>query len=373
MNNNPFIISTYKSPAYFCNRKKETKQLKDALENGRNIVLLSLRRMGKTGLIKHLFYKLESDKNVHTFYLDIMNTNSTEDFVNKLADSVLGTFNSRSKQLFDQVLQFFSKFNPLITFDAITGVPSIELKPHSEQQAKNSLAKILDYLESQNKRIYIAIDEFQQITSYKDSDFEAFLRSHIQHLKNVNFIFSGSQQHLLTSMFNSYSRPFYQSSDFLKLERIDQSSYTDFIIKKYKETNKIISKEIVIELLNWADTYTFYVQNLFNKLWYVSGKQITKNDVEYTKSQIIGERNYIYLNLQNLLPKAQYYLLKAIAKNRGIDKPTSKYFVNKYNLGTPSTVSTALKILQTKEIIYKENNIYKIYDVFLAKWMEEYE
>ncbi len=373
MNTNPFIISTYKSPIYFCDRKNETEQLQNALENGRNIVLLSLRRMGKTGLIKHLFYNLRKDKNVHTFYLDIMNTRSTEDFVNKLADAVLRSFNSRSKQLFDQVLQFFSRFNPLITFDAVTGIPSIEIRPHSEQQARNSLTKILAYLDSQNKHIYIAIDEFQQITNYKNNDFEAFLRSHIQHLKNVNFIFSGSQQHILTSMFTSYSRPFYQSSDFLKLERIDKEDYAKFILKKFKESNKLLSKEMVLDLLDWVDTYTFYVQNVFNKLWFISGDRVIEEDIIQTKKQLIEERNYIYLNLQNLLPKAQYDLLRAIAKNSGVNQPTSKKFINKYNLSTPSTVNTALKTLQTKEIVYKENNEYKVYDVFLAKWFEEFE
>ncbi len=373
MTQNPFTITTYRSPAYFCDREKETKQLQDALENGRNIVLLSLRRMGKTGLIKHLFYKLRSDKSVHMFYFDIMNTSSTEEFVNKLADSVLGTLNSSSKQLFDQVLRFFSKFNPLITFDAITGLPSIELKSHSDQQTKKSLGKILNYLEDQDRRIYIAIDEFQQITNYQDTNFEAFLRSHIQHLKNVSFIFSGSQQHILTSMFNSYSRPFYQSSDFLKLERIDRETYADFIIEKFNDSDKKISRNRVYDLLEWTDTYTFYVQNVFNKLWYISKNRITDKDIEFTKQQIIGERTYIYLNLKNLLTKVQYELLSAIARNKGIDQPTSKEFIHHYNLGTPSTISTALKTLLAKEIIYKESETYKVYDVFLAIWFQDFQ
>lgn len=371
MNTNPFIISSYKSPNFFCDRQKETAQLQHALENGRNMVLLSLRRMGKTGLIKHLFHQLKAEQNIHTFYLDIMNTHSTEDFVNKLADAVLGSFTSKSKKIFNQVLQFFSKFNPVITFDPLTGAPSIEIKPHSEQQARNSLTGILDYLESQNKGIYIAIDEFQQITRYQESDFEAFLRSHIQHLKHTNFIFSGSQQQLLTSMFTSYSRPFYQSSDFLKLERIDREVYAEFIVKKFKETKKSISKDKALEIVNWVDAYTFYVQNACNKLWFISGKNVTEEDILQTQRQILDERDAIYLNLQHLLPKAQYQLLQAIALNGGIDKPTSKAFVNRYHLSTPSTVNTALKILQSKEIIYYENHTYKVYDVFLEKWFQK--
>jgi AAA+ ATPase superfamily predicted ATPase len=367
---NPFIISTYKGPDYFCDRQSETKQLETALRNGRNIVLISLRRMGKTGLIKHLFYKLKTDKKVHTIYLDIMNTKSSEDFVNKLAEAVLKNYHSKSKRLFEKVLKFFTKFNPVITFDALTGIPSIEIKPHSEEQAKRSISTIFNYLEDQNKHIFIAIDEFQQVTNYVDANFETYLRSHIQHLNNINFIYSGSQQHLLTAMFSNYSRPFYQSSDFLKLERIEKDIYADFIIEKFAASKRKISKEMVLELLNWADGYTFYVQNLFNKLWYISKGSVSIENAEFAKQQLIDERHYIYLNLHNLLTKVQYGLLEAIAKNNGIDKPMSKEFINTYSLGTPSTVKTALDILISKEIVYKEISTYHIYDVFLLKWIQ---
>ena len=60
--NNPFLISGYLSPEYFCDRDAETKLMADALANGRNLTLISPRRYGKTGLIHHLFHGLKQDK-----------------------------------------------------------------------------------------------------------------------------------------------------------------------------------------------------------------------------------------------------------------------------------------------------------------------
>lgn len=57
--NNPFLISGYYSPEYFCNREQETQTITDALYNGRNLTLIAPRRMGKTGLIKHVFPRLK--------------------------------------------------------------------------------------------------------------------------------------------------------------------------------------------------------------------------------------------------------------------------------------------------------------------------
>jgi len=53
--NNPFLIVGYQGPEYFCDREKETEVILSALHNGRNITLVSPRRMGKTGLIRHCF------------------------------------------------------------------------------------------------------------------------------------------------------------------------------------------------------------------------------------------------------------------------------------------------------------------------------
>ena len=46
--NNPFVIYGYKGTEYFCDRKKETDLIMKALQNERNIVLISPRRIGKT-------------------------------------------------------------------------------------------------------------------------------------------------------------------------------------------------------------------------------------------------------------------------------------------------------------------------------------
>ena len=43
---NPFLITGYQGPDYFCDREKETASLMSALKNGRNITLISPRRMG---------------------------------------------------------------------------------------------------------------------------------------------------------------------------------------------------------------------------------------------------------------------------------------------------------------------------------------
>ncbi|MEG2515088.1 MAG: ATP-binding protein, partial [Bacteroidaceae bacterium] len=85
--NNPFLITGYHSPDYFCDRKQETGIIINGLHNGRNITLIAPRRMGKTGLIKNAFYKLkEQQPDIITLYMDIYSTQNLSDFIRLFAN-----------------------------------------------------------------------------------------------------------------------------------------------------------------------------------------------------------------------------------------------------------------------------------------------
>ena len=47
---NPFVVGKYVSDKYFCDRETETEFLVKQIVNGRNVALISERRMGKSGL-----------------------------------------------------------------------------------------------------------------------------------------------------------------------------------------------------------------------------------------------------------------------------------------------------------------------------------
>lgn len=46
---NPFVYEGYVSPVYFCDRIEESEKLISHLQNGRNVTLVSPRKIGKTG------------------------------------------------------------------------------------------------------------------------------------------------------------------------------------------------------------------------------------------------------------------------------------------------------------------------------------
>ncbi|GAE82632.1 hypothetical protein JCM10512_852 [Bacteroides reticulotermitis JCM 10512] len=86
---NPFITSGYISADYFCDRRFESERFIREVVNGNNLALVSTRRMGKTGLIRHCFQYPEIRKNYYTFFIDIYDSRSLRDLVFALSKEIL--------------------------------------------------------------------------------------------------------------------------------------------------------------------------------------------------------------------------------------------------------------------------------------------
>lgn len=367
----PFPTSGYFGPDYFCDRKAELKILSQNIESGQSTSLVSLRRLGKTGLIKHCLHARR--KSNICIYLDILATEDQSDFLNSLASSILRAV-PQNTTIGQKIWQFIIGLRPVISYDSITGDPnvSISIEP---KEAKLQIESLLDLLETQNKKVIIAIDEFQQITNYPEKNTDAWLRGKIQHLKNVVFIFSGSQQQLMTELFNSPNRPFFRSSAFMQLKKIDHTSYQNFIHSKFKNANKYIDKEQINEILEWTNGHTYYVQLLCNRVFINAKDNVPKKLWQEEAYKILKEQEYAFFAYRDLLTKPQWDLLKGIAKEGKVFEPTSSRFIKKHNLGGSATVLRSLKSLYKKEMIYKDftpegYSFYSVYDLLFSRWVE---
>ena len=366
--NNPFLIAGYHSPEFFCDRKAESSTILEALYNGRNITLIAPRRMGKTGLIHHVFYQLKEQKSdVVTLYMDIYSTQSLGDFVRLFANTVLGQLDSVPQKALNRIGQFIRSCRPVFTFDEITGTPkvTVDVSPTEEE---STLKEIFDYLGSSEKRCYIAIDEFQQIAEYPEKGVEALLRSYIQFLPNVNFIFAGSKQHVMQEMFTSSKRPFYQSTQMLTIGTVNRDEYADFAMAHFAKNNLQLPREVFDAIYDKFDGHTWYIQNLLNRL-YRYNRDVEMASITYAMEQIVAEQSYSYADLLKAYPAGHVRLLKAIAQEGCVKEVLAGNFISKHKLRAASSVSSALKKLVANELVYQTTDGYIIYDRFMGEWL----
>jgi len=373
---NPFPTSAYSSPEYFCDRDQETKDIIAAIYNGRNLTLHSIRRLGKTGLIHHVFERLKSRRDIITVYVDIMDTASEAQFVKKLITITLKALYQDTEGLIKNLTKAFGKYKPKMTLDPLTGMPSIELDIVSQAEVKSSLRELINEIKKRKKKILIAIDEFQQIEKYGDSRIAATLREHIQLTPNLRLIFSGSEQGLLLNMFASPKHALYRSTQIFGLEKIEAGLYLSFIQEHFTKSKKKITEDLVKEILEWTNTHTFYTQYFCNRLFEVSHKKITVTDLEKVKKSIFKENEYYYYNYKRILSHNQWKLLDAVAQESSIIEITSKDFISKYKLGAHSTVKKSAIYLVENELLYTTHDEetgklrYHMYDPFLMRWIK---
>ncbi len=365
---NPFLVFGYHSPAYFCNREQETNEIIEALQNNRNLTLIAPRRMGKTGLIHHVFHEL-SQKHIGTMiYMDILPTSNLNDFTRVFAEAVLGTLDSDIQRLIGKIGTVIKSLRPVLRFDPITGNPefSVDIEPGREEA---TLKDVFTYLASSDKQCVIAIDEFQQITEYREKRVEALLRSYVQFVPNVRFIFSGSRQRLMQELFMSSKRPFYQSTQLMNLGAIEKTEYYNFAHAFFKDKKMVLKENVFNELYDFFEGYTWYIQSVLNRL-YGYGENVTASTQFFAAiDKLIAEYEYAYQNLLSAYTPTAVKLIKAIAKEGCVEAINAGQFIAKYNLKAASSVNTALAKLLKNEVVYKSEKGYIIYDRLMAAWL----
>ena len=177
---NPFIVTGNIDPEFFCDRVDESARLIKSVTNGNNMVIISPRRMGKTGLIRFCYEKQDIKKHYYTFFIDILQTSSLREFTYLLGKAVYEALLPLSSKMATLFVQTLKSLNGKFGFDPVSGMPSFNVELGDIDRPEYTLEEIFRLLSTADKPCIVAIDEFQQISKYPENNIEALLRTHIQ-------------------------------------------------------------------------------------------------------------------------------------------------------------------------------------------------
>ena len=371
---NPFIIKSYESKDLFCDREKELQLMLRNCVNQSDMTLISQRRMGKTGLILRLFDELKTTSpDIHTIYLDIFAWRNIDDFIKLLAEATMKSFPVKTS-IGERLMKFIKSLRPQLSFDNITGEPQLQIAYQTAHEKEYTLRGLFDFLDSQEAPIVIAIDEFQQIRDYPEQNMEALLRTYIQQMHNLTFIFCGSKKHLMADIFTNEKKPFYASTSFVSLSKIDEAPYTAFIRRLFNERQRNITSEAIQFILTWTRRHTYYTQQLCHTI-YANGKQsVDLEEVKLACNQLMQQSEAVYLQYRQMLTDKQWDYLIAIAKEESVQQITASAFLKRHKIGTPSVSRRLADALCEKGLLNDDSTLdgtlYSLSDVFLSHWME---
>lgn len=370
---NPFVVTErYVGPEYFCDRETETAELLSNIVNGRNTVLISLRRMGKSGLVSHLYNKEEIRRGYECFFLDIYDTTSIDDFVLLFSKEVVSRLQSQGMKFIEKFISIVNSMRVSFGSDPVTGQPSIEVSLQEIKNPVKTLEQIFSFLESSSQPCVVTIDEFQQIADYKEGKKHiATLRTLVQSCVKTRFIFSGSNRRMMSKLFNSPSEPFFMSSSPIMLEPINKEKYVEFVSAHFGEADKPITTESIEYVYERFDGHTWFIQYVFNRLYEMSGKDTpaTKELADEAVSYILSLFSPMFKEIFARMSEKQRALLVAISKEHKVTAPTGEEFISKYSLRSASAVQGAMRPLIEDETIAFNNGLYFITNRFFSLWL----
>lgn len=365
---NPFILGHRIERPYFCDREVEQKKLTTAVTNGRNVVMISPRRMGKTSLIYlSLHHSKDIEDNYLTFFLDILQTNSLREFTYLLGKAVFDKLLSKGAAKVRGFLAAMKSLKAVFGFDPFTGTPTFNIQLGDIKYPEYTLEEIFTYLEQSDRHVIVVIDEFQQVTKYPEKNVEALLRSHIQRMGNATFVFAGSERTLLQEMFVSSKRPFYNSAEIMNLGPISEDIYVEFVRGMFVARERSIDVEPVKRVFELFDGNTFYMQRTMNGAFADTPRHSHCDEATVSRSirGMLEANEVIYREILSNVSISQKSTLYAIAKDRMVANPMSGAFIKKHALASASSVQNAILKLTKSGLVTKSEGGYSVTDPLL--------
>ena len=371
---NPFVFSKEVGEENFCNRKKEIKELLGFARSSQNAMIFSQRRFGKTSLIKEVLKRVKKE-GILTVYVDLYAVLSETQFVKSYSEAVSNSLLSKTERAFKNAGQLFRQLQPVLTHDD-EGKPVFRVdidRAKTIPLLEDVIDSVKRTVEKKRKKAVIVFDEFQQIGEFKNDRVEKTLRTHIQKHQDISYFFMGSKKHLITDMFNNTNRPFYKLAAPYPLKKIKKEELVTFISKKFKNEGRKIDKETASSIVDICEHHPYYVQYLCYIIWEntKTGEAIDRGKVETGINVLLEWTSPTYEATWGLLTTKQKKVLETIAKMSEEEKMFSAELIDRFALGTPSSLQRSLKSLVDKDLVDKEKDKYTIIDLFLKKWINK--
>ncbi len=368
----PFVYGRLAVDKNFTNRKTELKQLINNFSILNNTLLISPRRWGKSSLVeKAAGVALKSDKLLRFCFIDAYNVRTEEQFYQVLATEVLKVSSTQIEVLLENAKSFMGKFIPRLSFSPDNQQEvSLALDWKEVKKQPDDILNLSEKIAIKNNwKFIVCIDEFQNIATFDNQlAFQKKLRANWQKHQHTAYCLYGSKRHMLMDVFTNTSMPFYKFGDLMFLEKIKKEDWIKFIVHRFRDTKKLISRGNALYITELADCHPYYVQQLAQQSWLRTENECTGEIIYNAHEGIIDQISLLFQSKTEELTNSQINFLKALLT--GVKQFSSKETLEEYKLGTSGNVVKLKKTLENKEIIDIRSNEIVLLDPMYKSWLE---
>lgn len=350
--NNPFKFGSVVDEPYFTDRINELAYIKHSMNSANHIVLISPRRFGKTSLVK----KAIKEINRPSIFINLQMAVSVENLASLLLKEIF------KLHPFEKVKHLMTHFRviPTISTNPFSDAVDVSFQPSLDTTAilEDAFA-LLEKVSSPTKRIITVFDEFQEIMGI-EKGLDKRLRAIMQEQQNINYIFLGSQESMMTQIFERKKSPFYHFGMLMHLDKIPYDDFMQYITQRLPLKYDTQAKDIAKDILNTTLCHPYFTQQLASQVWEILTYSDVKEDiVKEAVEQLTIIHDLDFERLWMNFNKTDKYILLNLAHKK---QPSSTR-----SLPTSTIYSSVKRLMQMGYII--KINEYEIEDPFFRNWL----
>lgn len=350
---NPFRFGTIVENDFFTDRVEELELLKRRLDSENHVVLISPRRFGKSSLVQKALTQMQRPN----ITINLQQVLSVQSFAELIVREVCNLFpTEKIKQLFSHF-----RFVPTISTNMVLGTFDISFQANIKADiVLEDAFLLLEKVSTPANRLIVVLDEFQEVLQISKG-LDKQLRSIMQKQNGLNYIFLGSQESMMTDIFEKKKSPFYHFGQLMHLYRIPENDFRRYVSDRLP--NYVDNAPMVEEIFAFTKCHPYYTQQLSSAVWELMAyPRITENVVEQAIEQQIREHDLDYERLWNSLNRTDRSVLRQLCLS--INPMTNR-------LDPTSTTYSSLKRMLKSGLLIKENG-YSIEDPFFNRWLLKY-
>lgn len=351
---NPFKFGTIVEGEYFTDRDDELQQIKQLLNSDNHLILISPRRFGKSSLVKKAVTQVARP----CISLNLQMVVSVEGLAAMILKEVF------KLHPWEKLKHLLSSFRVVPTISTTPTGETIDITFQATTDATVLIEDALQLVEKVSEKgesMVVVFDEFQELMGL-DKGIDKRLRAIIQTQQHVNYIFLGSQESMMTEIFERKRSPFYRFGVLMHLDRIPHDNFSQYILGRLPAdcTTKV---DVVEQILSTTRCHPYYTQQLAALVWdFLTYKKLDAAEVvEQAIATLVRTHDLDFERIWLNFNKTDRSVLMGLVSNVQL--------ASNRRLPTSTVYSSVKRLMQSGYVI--KLDAFEVEDPFFARWIKQ--
>ena len=360
-------------------RKTEARAIANLLGQGENIVIYEAPKTGKTSLVQQTFFNMKSSgADFVSASVSLLNVRTLRDLATRLGSEVLHAAYG-SPQDYSPIVEALLPGTHFV-FDPQRYADCGEILSLNWELDQGDLKATLSlpYRAARKcgRKIYVLLDEFQNIMLTEDGDRacrlmeEVFRELDAEDKAAASYIFSGSKVNAMHEIFGT-KKYFFRQAERVKIGEIDTREIIDHVIRGLLASGKVIDRDLLLGVCKLFRNNIFYINHFSAICDSLTKGYIMEPILNEALSTIVSIHEPRFIATMEDLTTFQVSLLRAVLD--GQTKFTSSDVIEQYALNSSANVRRLRDALCKKEIImFSDNGVPSVIDPLFEYWARRY-